>query len=100
LRSRRSESQHLQRADLGSHTDHEGEKFVPNAGFIIVLSPFLFEASLGQVILKFPQSRSGNIALDFVFLDLPGDPCGLRDERTDAVPVGSDDTAEVDEDST
>ena len=68
------------------------------AGFLIFLAPVFLEAGARKMIEKLASRHRGDVFLDVVLLELPGDFGGARDQLADVVAIGADGLVEVAED--
>jgi len=77
--------------NLGISLYMNARKRSPGLGFAIVLAPFAFVISPRQVKQKLSLRGVWNIVLDLVFLEVPGDASGFRDELANISAVGIED---------
>src|SRR5260370_30135915 len=87
LGRRRPELQNLERTELGNQFEEEGEKTLARAGLAIVLAPFALIICAGQIEQKLFLRCVWNVVLDLVFLEVPGNASGFRNELADIAAV-------------
>src|ERR1700676_2120906 len=90
LRSWGTKGEDSQRANFGKDAVEKRERGVAKTRFAVIPSPLLFIAGARDIVEKFLARNSGQVLLDIILLEFPGNSCGFGNERADGVPVGVD----------
>src|SRR5229473_572736 len=84
---RRPELENLERTELGNQLVEKRQQTLSRTGLAIILAPFALVISPRQVKQKLSLRCIWNIVLDLVFLEVPGDASGFRNEFADVAAV-------------
>src|SRR5713226_1352774 len=90
LRRRCAELKYFKRTKLGKQLVEKSEEALARRGLAIALAPLVLIVRPREIVEKFSLGDVGNVVLDFVFLERPGDACGLGDEFADVAAVGTE----------
>ena len=81
------ELQDFQRAELWNQFVEKSQKTFARTGFAIVLAPFAFIIRARQIEQELSLCCVWNIVLDLIFLEMPGDSSGFRNQLADVAAI-------------